>query len=539
MSISISLKKMIGDSFKDNKIMALSICILLAGYWFQDVIFSRNFGTVLTDIPKFVDNLTLTNVFEIIFPYVVAQFLFYLDDVIQAKRFPKMELSIVNNLINQVFESIKTTKKSVNVNELIINLKNVLDIKNIYILITTYIVPALLIGGALLFYFLMADIKYGLIAIVMLVFFILLTTYLENECIEIAKIHEESVNKLYDEIQDIMSNNDTILAFNTQNKEMNHMENVKENCSNKHIYSELKSGEVTFKLSTSSMIMMLALDALAIKMYIEKIITPDLLISLCLLSYTFIQYYNSAIFKLRGVMNYLGKYNELDKYFSEFLIKEGSNNQCTNIFKGNIVFKDVQVLHDNKPYKTKFNFEIRSHAKTCITGPIGTGKTSILKMLSGIDDYIGQITIGEHNIKDCSHESLTNNIIYIQQHPKMFNRSIYENLFYGTNYHEGDVQNIVTKYKIDKFLSKFPKGLMTNVGKEGSHLSGGQKQIIALLRAIIQQKEIILLDEPTSSLDQDTKKIFLDLLDDIKNKTIIVVTHDKSIYSLFDDMIEL
>ena len=189
MSISISLKKMIGDSFKDNKIMALSICILLAGYWFQDVIFSRNFGTVLADIPKFVDNLTLTNVFEIIFPYVVAQFLFYLDDVIQAKRFPKMELSIVNNLINQVFESIKTTKKSVNVNELIINLKNVLDIKNIYILITTYIVPALLIGGALLFYFLMADIKYGLIAIVMLVFFILLTTYLENECIEIAKIH--------------------------------------------------------------------------------------------------------------------------------------------------------------------------------------------------------------------------------------------------------------------------------------------------------------------------------------------------------------
>jgi ABC-type lipoprotein export system ATPase subunit len=62
---------------------------------------------------------------------------------------------------------------------------------------------------------------------------------------------------------------------------------------------------------------------------------------------------------------------------------------------------------------------------------------------------------------------------------------------------------------------------------------------MALIRAIIHQKKIILLDEPTSSLDTETKKIFIDLIQTIKDKTIVVVTHDKTIYDLFDDIIEL
>jgi ABC-type bacteriocin/lantibiotic exporter with double-glycine peptidase domain len=114
-----------------------------------------------------------------------------------------------------------------------------------------------------------------------------------------------------------------------------------------------------------------------------------------------------------------------------------------------------------------------------------------------------------------------------------------ENISYGTKYTEKETLDLLKKFGIDNFFNKFEKGIYTNVGKEGSKLSGGQKQIMALIRAIIHQKKIILLDEPTSSLDTETKKIFIDLIQTIKDKTIVVVTHDKTIYDLFDDIIEL
>jgi ABC-type multidrug transport system fused ATPase/permease subunit len=285
---------------------------------------------------------------------------------------------------------------------------------------------------------------------------------------------------------------------------------------------------------------MLCLDGLAIKLYSDGKIGSDMLISICLITYTFIQYFNSSITKFKSVMHHLGKYSELYKYFSTFEIdKSKINNNHIHITNGDIQFKNVQVIHDNKPMKKKFNLEIKGGQTTGIVGEIGTGKSSIIKILAGLKKYLGDVYIDGKNINNYSHKSLMKHIIYIPQHPKLFNRTIYENLSYGTNKTENEIQQIIQKYNIEKFFKKFPQGIMSNVGKEGSKLSGGQRQIIAVIRAIIQQKQIILLDEPTSSLDPETKKIFVDLIKSIKDKTILIITHDKNIHDLFDEIIEL
>jgi ABC-type multidrug transport system fused ATPase/permease subunit len=539
MKENIDLEGMILKSFLDNKLLLASIGVLFTGYWFQDVMFSRNFGKILANIPDFVKTLSFSSVLAIVFPYVVAHFLFYIDDIIQGNKFPDMELTIIHELIDKVFESIKTSKKQVNVNELILNLKNVLDIKNIYTLIIIYVVPTVLIATALLYYFITSDIKMGMFAIVLMVMFIYLSIDMEKTCVDISEEHEKSVAKLYDDIQDIMINNDTILTFNTKDAEMQKMKISKDVCSKKHTKSELISGETTFKLNSLSMIMMLALDGIAVKLYMDDKIGAEVLISICMMAYTFIQYYNSSIFKFKSVTHYIGKYNELKKYFSKFEINHNESSTCLNITNGDVIFKDVQIIHDSTPMPNKLNFVIKGKSKTGITGEIGTGKTSILKILAGLKNYVGDVSIDNQDISNCTYESMTENIIYIPQHPKLFNRTIYENLAYGTNASVDEIKEIIKKYKIGKFFKKFPNGIMENVGKEGSKLSGGQKQIMALIRAIIQQRKIILLDEPTSSLDAETKKIFMDLIESITDKTIIVVTHDKTIYNLFDNMLEL
>ena len=284
---------------------------------------------------------------------------------------------------------------------------------------------------------------------------------------------------------------------------------------------------------------MFLIDGVAVNLYYKEMITSDMLITLCMTSYMFIQYYNSSVFKIKSVMNYIGKYKELSQYFGNFKINKEKKQINEKIGTGTIVFKGVHAIHDGVPLKKQLDFEIKGKTKVGIIGEIGTGKTSILKILCGLKTYTGTVYIDGKNFKDFSYEMITNNTTYIPQHPKLFNRTILDNLSYGTNYSEEEIIDYIKKLKLDKFFKKFDNGIYSNVGKEGAKLSGGQKQIVALIRAIIHQKQIILLDEPTSSLDSETKAIFINLIQSIKDRTIIVVTHDTSIHELFDEIIEL
>jgi subfamily B ATP-binding cassette protein MsbA len=89
-------------------------------------------------------------------------------------------------------------------------------------------------------------------------------------------------------------------------------------------------------------------------------------------------------------------------------------------------------------------------------------------------------------------------------------------------------------------LKKFPEGLQTNVGNGGTKLSGGQRQIVWILRVMLQNPEVIVLDEPTSALDDNTKPLVQNMLEKIiKDKTTIMITHDKFLHKMADTIIEL
>ena len=126
--------------------------------------------------------------------------------------------------------------------------------------------------------------------------------------------------------------------------------------------------------------------------------------------------------------------------------------------------------------------------------------------------------------------SLRNNIFYIPQNPKLLNRSLYENITYGLpeNYnYENRIFNVLNSFDIKELNTVFKEKMYTDVGVNGNKLSGGQRQIVWLLRAFLRNSEVIILDEPTASLDPKSKKIVFDFVKFIgKNKTIIVITHD-------------
>lgn len=536
---NVDLNKIIFESAMNNKSIFYASFFSFCGYLLQDVIFPNTFAKFTTDLPGFVKNISLYNVMLVICPYLVAEFLFYMNNLILSRAFPSMELEIIKMTTDKTIESIKTTRHPINVNEFILNLKKIMESRGFYFLILSYIAPTVLLGCSLVYYFINANVKIGLLVLFVLIILTLVTINFEDICINASYENEKMINVFYDNIQDTMANLDIVIVSDSKDREINKINDEMTNVYTNYSKSELESSSSVYKLHMYSLIIGIVFCGIAIKMYMDNVIDAATLVSLSISSILFMQYYNSTIGKIKQTIHFIGKFKNLNSYFSDFKID--NNNDKTNLIISNgiIKFDNVGLYFGKKKIFDNLSFTIEGDRKVGIIGDIGSGKTSILKMILGLVPYTGKIFIDNQDISLCAPNSILNQIVYIPQHPKMFNKNIFYNISYGTEYTEKDITDYIHKNNFSDFFKIFPDGLNTIVGKEGNKLSGGQKQIIALIRSLIQNKKILLIDEPTSSLDKKTKKVILDLINKIKNKTVIIVTHDDLLNGMFDDIIVL
>ena len=167
-------------------------------------------------------------------------------------------------------------------------------------------------------------------------------------------------------------------------------------------------------------------------------------------------------------------------------------------------------------------------------GSIGSGKSTIGKLLMGLQQPTkGGIFIGGKDIREIGLEKLRDMIEYVPQTPSLFNRTLWENLSYG--FKEGEVTeetflNILRELEMNEIADIFASRMHQSVGKKGSFLSGGQRQIVWLLRCLVKKSKIVILDEPTSALDEENRDRVIKLLQSLKHKkTLLVITHDKDL----------
>jgi len=537
--VSININKILLRSIMNNKILLFSIIPLFFGYYLQDNIFIRMLSKVTSNIPEFVKDISLSKLFILLLPYLLAVILFYISNVISASTMPKIELEAITNLLDKIIQSIQTTKKHINVNDLVLHIKKIAGTKNVYRIIVTYIIPTFVLSMALIYNFIKNDIKYGLLVIFMLVFLMLMTIKVEYDNLKDAYKAEESVNDLYDEIHEIMTNLDTIVTSNTKEKEMINIKLARNTTHNLFVHGEVTNNTSTYGLQLMSIGIIISMNYMAYRLYKENKIETSVFVTIALTSTLLMDYYNYCIHAVGELIMSLGRHVEALSYFSDFKIKK--SNDITKHKK--LVLKDAQIKiqninlsYDKKVIFKNFNLEIEGNKKTGIRGNMGCGKSTLLKMIAGIINYNGIILIDN---QDITKYNCTDKIAYISQHPKLFDDTVLYNLNYGSDLDEKIIINKIAELKLTDFFNSLPNKLQTKVGKEGVNLSGGQKQYVALMRALIQNKQILLLDEPSSSLDTTSKKIFLDVIQNITNKTIIISTHDQELLPIFDTVVNL
>jgi ABC-type bacteriocin/lantibiotic exporter with double-glycine peptidase domain len=224
----------------------------------------------------------------------------------------------------------------------------------------------------------------------------------------------------------------------------------------------------------------------------------------------------------------------LDIIYNEFLYLKKANIISNDeiIFKYTLEFKNIRfTFKKNSPEVLKnINFKIQKGECVAILGSNGSGKSTFLNILSGLlKPSEGKIIIDNKETVIHSNKSWINKISYVQQNIFLLNSTIKENivLSQGSNCNEEKFLEISKILYLDEAFSKFELKLETIIGEDGAFLSGGQKQLISIARALYKKSEIIIFDEADSSLDVDRVLNLRNTILLLKNKiTIIFVTHD-------------
>jgi ABC-type bacteriocin/lantibiotic exporter with double-glycine peptidase domain len=205
------------------------------------------------------------------------------------------------------------------------------------------------------------------------------------------------------------------------------------------------------------------------------------------------------------------------------------------IFKHTLEFKNIRFTFEkNSPEVLKdINFKIKKGDCIAILGSNGSGKSTFLNIFSGLlKPSEGKIIIDNKEIIIHSNKSWINKISYVQQNIFLLNSTITENIVLSQdgNYDEEKFLEISKILYLDKAFSKFKLKFETIIGEDGAFLSGGQKQLISIARALYKKSEIIVFDEADSSLDVDRVTNLRNTILLLKNKiTIIFVTHDANL----------
>ncbi|QDF30145.1 type I secretion system permease/ATPase [Halarcobacter anaerophilus] len=212
--------------------------------------------------------------------------------------------------------------------------------------------------------------------------------------------------------------------------------------------------------------------------------------------------------------------------------------------KGDIEFKDVVFSYKTQNFNALkgINLKIKEGEKVAILGKIGSGKSTLIKLLQNL--YVptsGSVLVDQTDVRQIDPVDLRRAIGVVPQEPFLFMGSIKDNITIGEPFAtDEEVLRASMIAGVHDFLSKHESGYDLIVGERGEGLSGGEIQSVALARALVSNPNIMILDEPTNSMDRQTEKVFIDKMSRIiKDKTLILITHKVSILSLVDRVIVL
>lgn len=253
---------------------------------------------------------------------------------------------------------------------------------------------------------------------------------------------------------------------------------------------------------------------------------------------TFMLYINNFTAPVRQLINFTEQFQNGITGYERFLeilniepeIQDRANARDDIEVKGNVAFENVSFKYDaDLPYVFKnVNLEIKAGEYIALVGSSGVGKTTLLSLMPRFYEATeGVVRLDGMDIRDIKLSKLRQSIGVIQQDVYLFAGTIIDNIRYGKpNATDDEIIEAAKKAGAHEFIMELPDGYNTNIGQRGVKLSGGQKQRISIARVFLKDSPILIFDEATSSLDNESERVVQESLEKLaKNRTTFVIAH--------------
>jgi ATP-binding cassette subfamily B protein len=210
-------------------------------------------------------------------------------------------------------------------------------------------------------------------------------------------------------------------------------------------------------------------------------------------------------------------------------VQEKENATALSGCRGAIELQDVGFSYKSRPDTLKHvSFSINPGEAVALVGPTGAGKSTLMSLLPRLyDPQYGRVIIDGHDVRDLTLESLRAQFSIVLQEPLLFSGTIAENIGYGRpGCSQADIEEAAKAANAHDFIQRLPKKYETPLGERGAKISGGERQRIAVARAFLRDAPILILDEPTSSIDSRTEAVILEALERLmEGRTTIMIAH--------------
>ena len=542
------------DFFKQNILwVIITVVVLFVTSPLEMIVLSNLF----TDFTNSINKLDYSNSINILWKiaglYTLIDVIYMINSYYDKVSYPKMEKFIRFKLVDVIFKNIEVNYDDENISNIILKL---LQIPNIVVTCTQnfiyWIITFVITVVSILAYILYINVEIGGFMIILFSLFCITYYYVLMKVKNKSSEREKEEKVLMTHVDDVLSNSLSVIACKKVDDEKEYLEN-------KHIIYDEKNEEQMWYSSKGVYLFSFIVTAILVvyvyvilRFYQAKKITSQDTIKLVIIILFFIRYLKTTINRTVQIVVFYGKLAESEENIKNILNKTVINGTKKNItITGDIEFRNVsfeynsedpKIIHEtnetneevpptNKEKQKSLDnvsFKIKTLDRVAIIGTNGSGKSTIIKLIMGYYNVSsGQVLHNGINVLDINREYLRNKIAVINQKVVLFNRSIIDNICYGNNIPKEKVKHILKNLHIMRVFKNQPEGLETLAGLHGSALSGGQKQIIYLLRCYLSNKPIIIMDEPTAAVDSTHKKYIMKMIDEMaKKSTLIVVTHD-------------
>jgi len=481
----------------------------------------------------------------ILFVFIIIYVAGFLTSWSENLIIPELNKYIITYIFKNILKKYNNNYEDIELGKLITKLTTIPQyLKEFASDVLIWVFPRLLAILIINIYFLVLNWKLGLLSILTLIILTLVYLYFCKKCSKLSNERHTlfELNNQY--TQDKLSNLNTIYSTgNLENEILNYDKYIgsyttkfKDNLSCLN-YSELS-------INIIIILIFILLNGFSAYLFLKKELSFTNLLAIFITIIYYLPCIDMVKKALPNMMHYYGALSSYDSFLEDLNNVnnfDDKKNKNININYGNININNLIFGYDENILFRNFNLNIKHKEKIAIMGKSGNGKSTLIKLITGYYKisnnmiYIDNIDINNYNLND-----LRKQISYVTQNNKLFNMTILENIQYGNNISRNEIITLCKNINIDNIFKNLKNGYDTNVGIEGNNLSGGQRQIIHIIREIFQKNKIVILDEPTSAIDKEnTVNIINAILELSKNSTLILITHDDELLKHVDRIVTI